>query len=334
MSGRKDQADRRVRPRRDSGAVQSRSTFAQQLRAWLENHRQGALQSLQRLLRAPLASMLTWLAIGIALALPCVLFVALNNVQQLTAGWDGAARISAFLSDGVSATEGLALAGSYGGRPEIAQARYISREQALDEFRQLSGFGDLLSALPENPLPAVLVLTPSLEASTVESLERLLEELRASGKVELAQLDLQWVQRLYALLELGRRASLALALLLALGVLLVAGNTIRLAIASRREEILVIKLVGGTDAFVRRPFLYTGLWYGLGGAVVAWLLIVLVLLWLDGPVGELAALYQSDFRLAGLSVLDTLALAWGGATLGLCGAWLAVSRHLGAITPR
>ena len=111
-----------------------------------------------------------------------------------------------------------------------------------------------------------------------------------------------------------------LALLLALGVLLVAGNTIRLAIASRREEILVIKLVGGTDAFVRRPFLYTGLWYGLGGAVVAWLLIVLVLLWLDGPVGELAALYQSDFRLAGLSVLDTLALAWGGATLGLCGA--------------
>ena len=115
MSGRKDQADRRVRPRRDSGAVQSRSTFAQQLRAWLENHRQGALQSLQRLLRAPLASMLTWLAIGIALALPCVLFVALNNVQQLTAGWDGAARISAFLSDGVSATEGLALAGSYGG---------------------------------------------------------------------------------------------------------------------------------------------------------------------------------------------------------------------------
>lgn len=334
MSARREGAERRARPRREAGAVHARSTRRRQLLAWLDNHRQVALQSLRRLLGAPMASMLTWLAIGIALALPCGLFIALNNVQQLTTGWDGAARISAFLRDDVSPADGLKLARRFGDRPGIAGARYISREQALDEFRQLSGFGDLLSALPENPLPAVLVLTPSLDASTVESLEQLLEELRGTGQVELAQLDLQWVQRLYALLELGRRASLALALVLALGVLLVAGNTIRLAIAGRREEILVVKLVGGTDAFVRRPFLYTGLWYGLGGAVVAWLLIGLGLIWLDAPVSAVASLYQSEFRLSGLSVADTLALAWGGATLGWCGAWLAVARHLGAIAPR
>jgi cell division transport system permease protein len=158
--------------------------------------------------------------------------------------------------------------------------------------------------------------------------------LQQLPEVELAQMDLQWVQRLYSLLAVGQRVTLALALLLGLGVLLVTGNTIRLAIENRRDEILVIKLVGGTDAYVRRPFLYTGLWYGLGGSIVAGLLLSLVMLWLDGPVGLLAALYQSRFELHGLGFAGTLMLALAGALLGLAGAWLAVARHLGAIVPR
>ena len=330
----REAVDRRSRPRRETGAVQSRTTLGKRLGAWIDNHHLVAVQALQRLMAAPMASALTWLVIGIALALPSGLFIGLNNVQHLTTGWDGAARISAYLRDSVSDADGRKLTRYFGAKPEIAQARYISREQALAEFRQVSGFEELLSSLRDNPLPAVVVLTPSLEANSVPGLEQLLEELRGTAQVELAQFDLEWVQRLYALLNLGKRASFALALLLALGVLLVTGNTIRLAIASRRDEILVVKLVGGTDAFVRRPFLYTGLWYGLGGALVAWLLIGLVLLWLQNPVSSLAALYGSQFQLSGFGAIDTLVLGLGGALLGLLGAWLAVARHLGAIAPR
>jgi cell division transport system permease protein len=290
--------------------------------------------SLARLFGQPIASLLTWLVIGIALALPASLFVGLDNLQQLTGGWDGAARISLFLRDSVTESEGRSLGERLGERTDIADFSYISREQALQEFGQLSGFGKLLAELPSNPLPAVVVLQPELQATSADAMESLLQELQQLPEVELAQMDLQWVQRLYSLMYLGKRATLALALLLGVGVLLVTGNTIRLAIESRRDEILVTKLVGGTDAYVRRPFLYTGLWYGLGGSIVAWLLLAALVLWLGEAVGSVVGLYNSPFVLQGLGWRNTLLLLLAGSVLGLAGAWLAVSRHLGAITPR
>jgi cell division transport system permease protein len=153
-------------------------------------------------------------------------------------------------------------------------------------------------------------------------------------QIDQAVLDLEWVQRLYSMMALGKRLVIALAALLALGVLLVVGNTIRLAIESRRDEIVIVKLVGGTNAFVRRPFLYTGLWYGLGGGILAWLIIGFGLFWLSSPVAELAGLYRSQFELQGLGIGDSLMMWLCGGLLGLAGAWLAVSRHLGAIEPR
>lgn len=322
------------RARRESGAVQSKTTLRDRLLAWRSHHGLVAAGSLRRLLRTPGASLLTWLVIGIALALPASLFVALGNMQQLTTGWDGTARLSLFLEDTVSESAGRALGQRLGQRSDVAAQRYISREQALEEFSQLSGFGDLLAELPDNPLPAVIVLQPALEASSPVAMEQLLVELQATSGVELAQMDLQWVQRLYSIMALGERMTLALGCLLGLGVLLVSGNTIRLAIENRRDEILVTKLVGGTDAYVRRPFLYTGLWYGIGGAVVAWLLVALALWWLAAPVGALADLYGSQFALRGLGLGGATLLLLAGAGLGLAGAWLAVTRHLGAITPR
>jgi cell division transport system permease protein len=142
-----------------------------------------------------------------------------------------------------------------------------------------------------------------------------------------------WVKRLYQFMELGQRLVWALATLLGLAVLLIIGNTIRLSIESRRDEILVVKLVGGTDAFVRRPFLYTGIWFGLGGGIIAWLLLSMGLYWLSGPVETLISLYGSDFVLQGLSLSDSLMLIFDGVILGWLGAWLAVSRHLTKIKP-
>lgn len=322
------------RSQRESGAVQSRSTIRGQLAAWLLHHRLVAIDALQRLLQTPVASLVTCLVVGIALALPAGLFLGLDNMQRLTTGWDGAARISLFLKDSVTEKMGRNLVQQLSSRPEIDEAVYISRSQALEEFRRVSGFGDLLEALPANPLPAVVVLTPATDPSDTGVLENLLLELEQMDAVELVQLDLQWVRRLHALLGLGRELTLALALILGLGVLLVTGNTIRLAIEARRDEIVVVKLVGGTDAYVRRPFLYTGFWYGLGGSLMACLLLGILLIGLKKPVSVVSELYGSEFALQGFNFGDVLSLLVGGALLGLGGARLAVSRHLGEIAPR
>lgn len=329
----KSSADHNNR-RREQGASQSKTTISDRWHAWLGHNRLIAIDSLQRLLRAPGASLMTWLVIGIALALPSGLYVMLGNLQAVSHGWDGAAQISLFLHQNVSESEGRKLIKTLSIRPQIHSVEYISRQQALEEFQDLSGFGEVLDNLDENPLPALIIVRPQDGDASAKMTEQLLKELQGLAEVELAQLDLEWVKRLYSMMKLGERLTTALALLLSLGVLLIIGNTIRLSIENRRDEILVIKLVGGTDVFVRRPFLYTGFWYGLGGAVIAWLIIVFGLFWLRGPVADLAGLYQSQFSLLGLGLIDTIGLWLTGAMLGLLGAWLAVSRHLGAIEPR
>jgi cell division transport system permease protein len=286
------------------------------------------------LLKAPLASLMTWMVIGIALALPSGLYVALANVHAVSQGWDGAAQISLFLRTEINEARGRELAAGLALRPDIHSVRYISRQEALQEFQALSGFGEVLDNLDKNPLPAVIVVRPEQSHISASMSGELRKDLQGLVEVELAQLDLEWVQRLYTMMQIGQRMTTALALLLSLGVLLIIGNTIRLAIENRRDEILVVKLVGGTDQFVRRPFLYMGFWYGLGGGFVAWIIILISLFWLSAPVARLADLYQSQFSLMGLGFVDTLGLWMTGAILGLLGAWMAVARHLDAIEPR
>ena len=317
------------------GAVSSKAGAGDQLRAWRAHNVMVAKESLLKLLRAPMGSIMTWLVIGIALALPAGLYVLLGNLAQISHGWDGAPQISLYLHQHVADDEGRNLARRLGADREVAKVEDLSRDDALAEFRELSGFGDVLEQLDSNPLPAVVLVRPRqtsmLDAKNAEALRA---RLAAMPEVEMAQLDLEWVQRLYAMMELGRRIVASLALLLAVGVLLVIGNTIRLAIESRRDEIVVVKLVGGTDAFVRRPFLYTGVWYGLGGGVVATLIVGLGLTFLREPVAQLAGLYNSQYRLIGLSFGDILDLWLVSAMLGWLGAWLAVARHLGDIEPQ
>ncbi len=302
-------------------------------RGYLKGHFQALFLSLGRVSRNPLSSLMTIAVIGIALALPAGLHVALKNVQGVSAGWEEAVQISLFLKQGVEDVEVEQVVAQLRMMPSIEAVVRVTPQQALAEFRQYSGFGEALDVLDENPLPNVLLVRPTPAASEPLIVEPLLHQLRGLPAVEMAQLDMEWLKRLYAIMAIGERAVLVLAALLALAVLLIVGNTIRLAIQNRRDEIEVQKLIGATDAFIQRPFLYSGLWHGVLGALMAWLLVTLSLWLLHTPVQQLSLLYNSNFTLGSLQPIAVLVVLATGGLLGLLGAWLAVGRHLRDIEP-
>jgi cell division transport system permease protein len=277
--------------------------------------------------------MMTWTVMGVALALPVALMLLLASLQGVSAGWESSARVTAYLAEEVTLDQAETLRQDVAKDSRVTEVELIDRDTALAEFRASSGLEDALDYLNENPLPHTLLVTPSDTSRTADGIQTLLAVIEGMDGVEQVQVDLGWLQRLNAMTELLGRAAWALAILLAAAVVLVIGNTVRLSIENRRDEILVAKLVGGTDAFVRRPFLYTGAWFGLGGGVVAWLLLQLSLWWLSGPVERLAGLYHSDFSLSGLTFDGILALIIAAMLLGWLGAWIAVKRHLDDIEP-
>ncbi len=318
------------RPPQGVGA--SRKRRRQGAAGYLERHLQVLIHALGRLSRTPLSTLMTTAVIGIALALPAGLYLLVDHARALGGEWRETTRISLFLKEEVTDEQARRLRERLVSDVEVEETAYISPEQALEEFRELSGFGEVLDALDRNPLPGVVTVQPAANLSP-EAIQSLRERLQEVPEVELAQLDMEWVRRLYTLLDILQRGILTVAVLLALAVLLIVGNTIRLDIESRREEIVITKLIGGTDGFIRRPFLYTGFWYGLGGAVIALLLVNLSLALLQGPVEHLAGLYGSDFRLGFTSPEMVLTVLGIGVALGLLGALLAVGRHLHAIEP-
>jgi cell division transport system permease protein len=304
------------------------------LGAWLLRHAQTALYALGQLVRAPVATAMTAAVIGIALALPAGLYVALQNVVAASGDWDTGTQISLYLKVDVSDQDAARVREELAKRPEFQRVELITHAQALEEYKRISGFGQVLDALgDQNPLPAVLVLHPSTAYAQPERLRALVAELQRRPRVDIAQLDWQWLERARALVALMERGVWLLAGLLGLGVLLIVGNTIRLGIQNRHDEIEVTKLFGATNAFIRRPFLYSGLWYGLLGGFLGWGLVSGSLLLLEGPVGHLATLYGSDFRIASLGAVAAAGMLGTGTILGLAGSWLAVGRHLDAIEP-
>ena len=303
------------------------------IQAYGINHLHIFFSSLGRIWRAPFASLLTASVIGIALALPAGFYTLLQNLQQLSGGWDGAARISLYLKIGVEHDRAEQLAQELRMDPGIEHIKLIDKDAALEEFKVLSGFGDALDALDSNPLPSVLIVTPVIDTNNPQTVEVLVEKLANKPDVELAQLDLQWVKRLYSIMNLVQRGLLVIAGMLAIAVILVIGNTIRLDIQNRRSEIEVNKLIGATNAFIRRPFLYTGFWYGLLGGVTACLLVTLALSLLQNPVRRLVGLYDSGFTLLNLGLINGLILISVAVALGYLGSWLAVSQHIRNIEP-
>lgn len=302
-------------------------------KAWLTNHARTLIASLGTMTRQPASSLMTIAVIAIALALPSGLLVLLNNASHISVGWDNSAQVSVFLKPNISEKQASKLMGKLRLYDDIEQVSMINKDQALKEFQKISGFGSAIEALDGNPLPHVLTIQPVVDTDRPDKIRHLLKQLNQLKEVELAQLDLQWVKRLFAMLEIAQRGIWVVASLLGIAVLLVVGNTIRLDIQNRREEIEVTKLIGGTDAFIRRPFLYTGLWYGIAGGLLAWLLTVLSIGLLDGSVSNLANLYNSGFQLRGLSFVEAMSLIGFSCFLGLAGSWIAVGRHLSEIEP-
>ena len=307
-----------------SGAVSSYGT----------RHLQALFGALGRLSRAPLATLLTLIVIGVALALPAGLALVVNNLRLATGDLSNAVDFTVHFKLGTPIGRVEQLAKNARERPGIESVTVTTSDQALAEFKEASGFGDALAALEDNPLPHHLTVRPAKNASGPTEVETLRRYFAAFPEVEIVQLDLDWVRRLHSLLDLLKRSLWVVMTVLGLGVLAVIGNTIRLEIQHRRAEIEVTKLVGGSNAFVRRPFLYTGLFYGLGGALLAGLIVMGGLAYLDQAVRELSAQYGGSYRIAGLGPEGAGVLAGVGAVLGWLGALISTGRHLRQIEPR
>ena len=315
------------------GAKFSGPGFKQQFLTWFRHHQSEIKRSLKELLESPGATIMSMTVLAIALALPAGLQVALKNSQQLSQGFDNASRITLYIHMGAKSAAVETLSQQLSKRRDLSKVQLINPEEGLKEFEQRSGFGDALQYLGSNPLPYVIILTPSNQYSDVNASQKLLLELQQLPLVDKAQLDLEWVKRLQAIMTLVQQGIDALALLFGVAVLLIVGNTIRLAIHSHRDEIKVVKLVGATNGFIRRPFLYTGIWYGLGGALLAWFMVVAALAFLESPVEKLSMAYGSGFQLQSMAFDEVSYLLFSGMLLGWLGAWISVSRHIREIEP-
>lgn len=303
----------------------------ERLTGWWRHHRYLFWQTPKDLARRPVASMLTWLVIAIALTLPTLFYVGIKGMAGLTDGWHAGAQMSLFLHTSVEDERGQALAQELLARPEVANARYISPSAGLDEFRRQSGLTALLDNLDSNPLPGVIELTPERDRLAVS--EGLKATFSTLPEVARVQLDLAWLERLGQMLVFAQKLVWLLSGLLSLAVLLVVGNTIRMSIEQRRDEIVVAKVVGATDAFVRRPFLHMGVWYGLIGGAFACLMVQVCLLVLAPALKGIASSYGMAFEGLNLSVGESVFIIFASILASLIGSRLAVARHLRDIEP-
>jgi cell division transport system permease protein len=301
---------------------------------YFSRHAQALLSAFGRLTRQPLGTVLTVFVIAIALALPTTLWLLVKNARIAAGDVTDSIELSVFFKADVPLEQAEQLAAAARQRPGVGEVTLIAADDALEEFRQYSGFGAALDALQGNPLPHVIVVKPEVLYANPSGVESLKRYLAAWPEVETVQFDGEWVRRLTAILDLLRNVFVVFAVVLGIGVLAVVGNAIRLEIRARRSEIEVTKLVGGTNAFVRRPFLYEGVVFGLlgGGAAVG--IVSLAVASLIEPVGRLALLYGGQFVLSGIGAIEATVLVVGGALLGVIGAWLGAARLIARIEAR
>jgi cell division transport system permease protein len=295
------------------------------MRAWLRHHAQCLVATLRRLVRTPVASALNVLAVGVALALPLGAWVLLGNAQRLAGHVGGDPQLSVFLAPEATRADASRVEAALAGAPGVRRHRLVPKEEALAELQRTEGMREILATLGTNPLPDALIV--DLRPGDPDAAQRLAAELRQLPKVAIVQLDTLWLQRVDALLRLGAAAVAVLAALLGVGMVAVTFNTIRQQILTQQTEIEVSRLIGATDAFVRRPFVYQGAVMGLAGGLVALGIVIGALHALNGEVARLAATYASDFRLSLPPAADLAALLAFAGALGWSGAHLSVSRH-------
>ncbi|ELR64060.1 Cell division protein FtsX [Photobacterium marinum] len=296
-------------------------------------HKQQCLGALKELMRRPLGNILTLAVLSFALTLPASFYLLAKNVALVAQAWQNPTQLTLYLDQNISQPVANQFSDQLRGWPEIESVEYISPQQGLADFRDHAGFDQALSLLDENPLPSVVVVRPASEWQTSERATELAAKIRTEPTVDEVRLDSDWLQRLAAIKDLAVTMATLMSGLMLFAVFLIVGNTLRLQVQNHKNEIQVMKLVGATDSFILRPYLYTGAWYGFIGAAVAWVLTAIVTILLDNAVAKLAALYDSSYRLVGLRWDETLILFMVAAFLGLLAARLSAGRHLKEIEP-
>lgn len=311
----------------------SGGNLVDKLEAYRDLHAHALFSSLGRLIASPFASVLTIVVLAVAISLASGFYILVANLQQLTGNLEASNQISLFLRDDISNAKANSLADSIRRNQGVQEVKLITKEQALEEFKAYSGFGEAVKALEKNPLPYVIQVLPKNSLDNKQAIEALLGNLKQETEVDFAQMDMQWVARLQSIMEVARLGVRSLGLLLGVGVLFITGNTIRLELHNRRDEVVIAKLVGATDGFIRRPFLYIGFWMGFFSGVAAWFIVTVTMLVLKQPVEKLSGLYDGAFHILFLGFMETLVLLAISSVLGVAGAWMALHFQLQKLKP-
>ena len=300
--------------------------------AYFLHHMQSLVFSLGKIYQTPTTTIMTVTVIGITLSLPGGFYLFLKNIDAVSGDFRSSSQIALYLDIELDEKKARALERQVADMPDVVETEFVSKQKSLEKFRQTSGFGKSIDTLSSNPLPHTIIVEPSGNADTF-AVKNLLNLLQSLPGVEIAKLDTEWLERLYTILEIAKRSVAIITILFGFAVLLIIGNTIRLDIQNRYQEIVVTKLIGATNAFIRRPFLYGGLWYGLLGGLISWLIVEIGYLTISGPLERLNLLYQADLVLITFTFQDFIILISSSTLLGLTGSWIAVARHLNQIEP-
>lgn len=312
--------------RRDNPATSNKLT------AYFLHHLQSLVFSLGKIYSAPATTIMTVAVIGITMSLPGGFYLFLKNIDAMAGDFRSSTQITLFLDFKLDEKSARSLERQIASTANVKSTQFVSRAASLEAFRETSGFGTSIDTLASNPLPHTIIVEPANSADTF-TIKNLLNSLQSLPEVDIAKLDTEWLERLYTILEIAKRAVGIITILFAFAVLLIIGNTIRLDIQNRYQEIVVTKLIGATNAFIRRPFLYGGLWYGLLGGITSWIIVEAGYMAISEPLNRLNMLYQADLVLITFSFHDFIILITSSTLLGLTGSWIAVAKHLNQIEP-
>jgi cell division transport system permease protein len=307
--------------------------YTDRLVAYRDQHAQSLFSSLGRLVSTPFTTTMTIGVLALAIALASGFYLVVVNLQQLTSGLEASNQISLFLRDEISEAHANKFADKLRKNPDVQNVKVITKKQALEEFKSFSGFGDAIDVLEKNPLPVVLEVLPKDALVDKEALTKLFEDFKKSTEVDFAQMDMAWVERLQAIVATARLGAILLAIILGLAVFFIAGNTIRLEIHDRRQEIIIAKLVGATNGFIQRPFLYTGFWIGFLSGVVGWFIVTAMMLILRQTVENLSGLYNGAFHLMFFSYFETFLLIAISTTIAVVGSWIVLHFQIRQLQP-
>ncbi|TAN67197.1 MAG: FtsX-like permease family protein [Methylobacter sp.] len=311
----------------------SGGNFVDKFHAYRNLHAHALFSSLGRLVASRFSSAMTIVVLAIAISLASGFYILVANLQQLAGNLEASNQISLFLKDDISEGKASGFANTIRKNPDIQDVKLITKEQALAEFQAYSGFGEAVKTLEKNPLPIVIQVWPKKSLENEQALKALLDDFGRMAEVDFAQMDMQWVKRLQSIMEVARRGVTLLSLLLGAGVLFITANTIRLELHNRRDEVVIAKLVGATNGFIHRPFLYSGFWIGFFSGIAAWFIVTTIMLILKQPVENLSRLYDGAFHVLFLGFTETLALLFISSVLGVVGSWIVLHFQLRQLKP-